>query len=64
VLVRAANQHFCRDKSKEHMELVENFEELVDRIKVIVLEKVQYVEKSIKANEKAIEELIFGKAGQ
>jgi len=45
-------------------ELVENFEELVDRIKAIVLEKVQYVEKSIKANEEVIEELVFGKTGQ
>ena len=44
--------------------MVESFEELVDRIKAIVIEKVQYVEKSIKANEKAIEALIFGEAGQ
>jgi hypothetical protein len=63
VLIRTANQHFCRDKSKEHMELVETFEELVDRIQAVVFQKVQYVEKSIKVNEKDIEELIFGGPG-
>ena len=44
--------------------MLETFEELVDRVKAIVLEKVKYVEKLITVNQKIIEELIFGKAGQ
>jgi hypothetical protein len=60
MLIRHANEYYFNDKSHQHMELITNFETLVDKFNAILVEKTRFVEKSVPFNQKVIDQMIFG----
>ena len=66
MLIREGSQHYYQAKSGtdalsiRHMQTVQDFEALVDKLRAIMLEKVKFIEKTAGLNEDVVVEMIRG----